>query len=312
MFPLLFCRKLNCVPKNPSINKSKNMTLQVQRLINNKKIAKGIFLSINKKASLTIEMACILPWIILIWVGFISLWQVIFIQGKIQQELEIIVDKVATSSYVVEEVGEEYEEIVNTVVGKFLIRTVSVIGIKEVLNSNISESMKRSGYIKGDLSFLHSNIDLEKGEIDIVVTYDIAFPLLPFDNITIPMVQRCYKKMWLGVDYKVNEDDIYVYITETGTVYHKTATCSHLNLSISSTLQSEVEHKRNEQGEKYYFCERCQKETNVENQQGGIVYITKTGNRYHNRIDCSALLRNVKKVLLSQVQERGGCKRCTN
>ncbi len=98
--------------------------------------------------------------------------------------------------------------------------------------------------------------------------------------------------------------EIYVYVTENGTVYHTDPHCSHIELSISSTDYGELESRRNSSGSKYKPCEKC---TSGE-EHSGRYYITEDGDRYHTDPDCSGLKRTVRLVPLSQV---GGLPECS-
>ena len=93
-----------------------------------------------------------------------------------------------------------------------------------------------------------------------------------------------------------------VYVTSYGTVYHRHLDCRHLKLSIRQVSISETEHLRNESGGKYYPCERCWKNGS------GAVYITMDGNRCHESLNCSGLIRNIRTVRLS---ETGGLPPCS-
>lgn len=90
-----------------------------------------------------------------------------------------------------------------------------------------------------------------------------------------------------------------VYVTETGTVYHKKAGCRYLKVSINQISGSSLTHARNDSGQKYSPCESCSR-----NQKpSGVVYVTSSGNRYHNLATCSGLKRTVKLVKESQLEE---------
>lgn len=97
-----------------------------------------------------------------------------------------------------------------------------------------------------------------------------------------------------------------VYVTESGTVYHKNLNCSHLKLSVVKIAGNSVSGMRNEYGEKYHACEGCSRGQ----KPGGSVYITKSGNRYHNKKECSGLKRSVRLVKESDVESMHACSRC--
>lgn len=97
-----------------------------------------------------------------------------------------------------------------------------------------------------------------------------------------------------------------VYVTETGNVYHRSLSCSYINLSVQQVSGSSVQSRRNQYGEKYEPCEICSR-----NQKpAGTVFITGKSNRYHNLGSCSGLKRTVRIVKESEVKGMGACGRC--
>lgn len=98
----------------------------------------------------------------------------------------------------------------------------------------------------------------------------------------------------------------YVYVTETGTVYHTSSSCTHIDLSITSVSMQAAEGMRNESGGKYHACEKCVKDSSM----SGNVYITKYGDRYHNSLSCSGLKRTVKMVNIDSVSDLRECSKC--
>jgi len=98
-----------------------------------------------------------------------------------------------------------------------------------------------------------------------------------------------------------------VYVTESGTVYHRTLGCSYLNLSVQQVSGASVKNLKNTYGEKYQACELCSRGQ----EPAGTVYITKKSNRFHNRESCSALKRSVRMVKEAEVSgEMSACGRC--
>lgn len=118
-----------------------------------------------------------------------------------------------------------------------------------------------------------------------------------------------YIRKWTGYDVtsagETKDEDEYVYITECGTVYHRSRECSHLKISISVCNASDVSMKRNDYGQKYRPCERC-----ASGNSTGLVFITDKGDKYHNSANCSGLKRTIKTVKLSEVGGRGPCSVC--
>lgn len=98
----------------------------------------------------------------------------------------------------------------------------------------------------------------------------------------------------------------YVYITETGTKYHRSAVCTHIRVTPSAVDASMLDTLRNRFGARYYPCERCHPSAS------GIVFLTPDGTRYHCESDCPSLLRRVSVIPLREAIERGytACSKC--
>lgn len=145
-------------------------------------------------------------------------------------------------------------------------------------------------------------------------TYEPIGGLVPLPDVR--MFNTVKVHAWTGKEY-VNEEgqaggeekekEPMIYVTENGSVYHKDIGCSYLDLSISHVSKNAAEGLRNHYGEKYSPCETCGKGQD----QGGMVYITETGNRYHTLESCSGLKRTVRMEKQSHVSGKmHACSRC--
>ncbi len=135
-------------------------------------------------------------------------------------------------------------------------------------------------------------------------------PIIPFMGFeTAKTIVNCRVRKWTGYDVAgscvTNEEKEWVYITPTGSAYHRNPNCSYLNPSIHSAVSSEIEGYRNLSGEKYRQCESCKDVTLT-----GICFYTEYGNRYHTTLKCSGLKRTIYSVLLSEVEGRHLCNKC--
>ena len=136
--------------------------------------------------------------------------------------------------------------------------------------------------------------------------YKIQPPVRIFGIPLISQTERVRIKGWNGYQQgSYIEKQGYVYITETGTVYHKSYQCTHLKLAIRAGNVSDVADLRNEYQGKYYPCEKCKAKS-----ASGMIYYTASGDRYHASLGCSGLKRNIRAVKLSEVGGRGACSRC--
>lgn len=118
-----------------------------------------------------------------------------------------------------------------------------------------------------------------------------------------------YIRKWTGYNVmsttSETSEEEYVYITESGVVYHRSRTCSHLRIRISVISAADIQAARNDYGHRYRPCEKCASGSST-----GLVFITDKGDRYHNSAGCSGLKRTIITVPLSEVGGRGPCSMC--
>lgn len=164
-----------------------------------------------------------------------------------------------------------------------------------------------------NMNMLLSSFLQDEEEIDLVLTYQIRSPI---GFIKLPgnfFIQRARIRAWTGRvptgegDESGNKEtgDDYVYVTETGGVYHEDSECTHLRLSVRAVDIGALDTLRNSSGAIYHNCERCARSPG-----SSTVYITEEGNRYHNSISCSGLKRTVRQVSREELNGMRACSRC--
>ena len=142
-----------------------------------------------------------------------------------------------------------------------------------------------------------------------IYTYKPFGGLLPLSGVVIYNHVKVHA--WTGTEFPDNggeqgEVEQMVYVTASGSVYHKNPGCSYLNVSLKQIPGSSVKSASNQYGEHYSACETCSRNQNP----AGVVYVTEQGNRYHNLESCSGLKRSVKLVKSSTVSGMSACSRC--
>lgn len=147
------------------------------------------------------------------------------------------------------------------------------------------------------------------GRFQIYAEYEIKpfTALLPIGEITIK--DSFWSHQWIGYRGdgfwgKTGKEEIYVYITETGSKYHLDADCTHLRIPISMVSSDELKTNRNQSGEAYAPCQRCRP------QSSRTVYLTSEGTSFHARSDCPSLRRTVHRIPLSEAGKYGCCSKC--
>lgn len=101
------------------------------------------------------------------------------------------------------------------------------------------------------------------------------------------------------------ETEKMVYVTESGSVFHKDQGCTYLDLSVNQVSAGELSSLRNAYGERYTACSSCSRKQ----EPAGNVYITEKGRHYHNQETCSGLKRTVRLVKESEAAGHA-CSRC--
>ncbi len=201
-----------------------------------------------------------------------------------------------------------------------MIRTVTEASAE--VGAGLTSQAKNMVYYRGKLmaylgdtslttNLIGSSFLEENDEIELVVNYTTSIPFALFDNIKPLFSERIRTRAFVGVDKRGEadkEDDIIVYITPTGRVYHRNKNCTYLNLKVSQVQYGDVAGMRNSGGGKYKPCHRC---------AGGYtpgadtsVWITNYGDRYHINRGCSEIKRTVQEVFLSEVGNRAPCSKC--
>ncbi len=259
------------------------------------------FLFAPLRAALTVEAAMVLPVFLCVMIATMQYGNVMGTAAKFGASMADTGKKLAAAAYVSRYGGDlkDAPELAAAALSAAYAqrRALSQAGdVSSVKNVNMLLS-----------SFLQ-----KEETIDLVMTYQIRSPLgivkLPWHFF----IQRARVRAWTGrrTESGSGEQDgeaaeEFVYVTETGSVYHEDPDCTHLKLSVKGAEASELPSLRNRHGEIYHACERC----------GGIsadgrVYITKEGNRYHNSLSCSGLKRTVRRASREELGSMRACAKC--
>lgn len=280
-----------------------------------------------QKASLTVEAALILPVFLYFIMSFLYYIQIFTTQEHIQASITEMGLNLSKSAYILKDFpsseealsfdfsifGENFELPLEDMVNGAASSGVLRLYAKRYLDTDlINQSCIKGGF--DGISFTGSSLIGGDGYIDIIASYQVEIPVKIFSLPDMQMIQRVRLRCWTGyevaavyeVDEESDQEEATVFITETGSVYHKTDACSHIKLSVTS-VQGIPTGLRNDNGSKYYPCESC---CNGKEDKFGTYYITAEGTRYHTRRDCSRIKRSVKEVPISEVDDKTPCKRC--
>ncbi len=228
------------------------------------------------KGSITIEASLIMPLIAAFMVFMIFFIRVIQVEADVQKSIDMASRKAAVC----------WSD------------NVSEATLAVYCDSLIKKRGTHTEFIRGGiLGINYLNSSLEGNYVDLVVTYTMPLPVRFFGYHDVEIVQRSRNRKWVGFDPNEEADTIngYVYVTETGEVYHLSRDCVYLNPSIRTISKEDIDGARNKEGSKYYKCNSCKSKNDT-----GVVFITDYGNSYHSTTSCSGLKRT---ILIMKLEE---------
>lgn len=241
------------------------------------------------------EAAIVLPVLICFMTCILFFFRVLEIQQDVESALSYTARELAVYAHAENNIDSN---------------SILELGTAKVLFTKQLKKFQTTGdfIIGGQLGVDLLQSSLEGKDIDLVAAYAVKLPISLFGKKSIFIEQRACSHKWIGWKVEKDADTEWVYVTETGTVYHTTLDCAYLDLSIQSVPKNTVNTLRNAYGKKYEKCELCAKN----NQIGAFVYITNYGTCYHSSLNCSGLKRTVYRVKLSEVGDRKPCSKCGN
>ncbi len=260
------------------------------------------------QASMTVEASLLLPLFLLLFMNLLSAIEVYRIHSSVAASLWERGREEMVGVYLREQAAEAVMAPGESGGEKLQMLLGSFAGQLRIINNLNTYPVWEKIVAGGKAGFGVS----EKIEEDGTVRIDCGYRVHPlFASLTpvTKMLENHYcGHAWVGYIYSGQENEqgeCYVYITETGTVYHKNRGCSYLNPSIRQVQAREIESLRNNGGAAYYACLLC-----GSSGPGGVYYITDYGTCYHTSISCSGLKRTIYEVKLSEAGGRGACSKC--
>lgn len=242
----------------------------------------------GKRGSMTVEAALVFPAFLLTVTAFVYLLAMTQLKTEVGRSL-------TDSGKQLAEIAE-YADTAGSIESSAAVILYGKQELKEYLDGRAATAILQDGV--GGISTLGSSWEEDTGLITLQASCQAVFPpgITWFHPIRI--MQKRVVRGWIGFDGREesgdSEKEEVVYVTDYGSVYHKDLSCRYLKLSIRQSDLSKVSDLRNESGGKYYPCEKCWEKG------ADRVFLTEDGTRYHESLNCSALIRGIHTVLLSE------------
>lgn len=253
--------------------------------------------------SMTLEATIVLPILLSFMLAILQFARITLVSSALLAGMQGTVKEMAVYAYV-KEMGVTED---SGVAAELLSGGISAAYAR-------SQIQKKSGFDSefGSFSLMQSDL-IHDDIIDLAVSYYPSKDTVLIPTPWVRAVLRARVRAWTGRSSSENsgtdgdedsESKDTVYVTETGTVYHKDPECTHIKLSIQNIPREEIESCRNSSGGKYHVCEKCGAGS------GSDVYITTYGAKYHGSLECSGLKRDVKEVSLDELDGWKACSKC--
>ena len=304
----LLYKALNPLLHKITVNAPK-VAVKKQIAVTGKRVSHHISIKkVMKKGYMTVEAAMVIPLFLFVILNMFAAVNYIALHVRLQTAMHQTGLELVRAGYAYHKVAEGCEFLQSEIADIGF----SVLYVKEKVISAAGEKfIDRIGIQGGSqgVSFIQSEVT-DPEYLDLKAVYSTKALFIPETFSSFQMINRVRMKVWTGYDNTVNQgkketEEQMVYITETGTVYHTSRDCSHLQLSVSQVDAGALDALRNQHGAKYYICELCGDLGMAE-----MAYITKEGNRYHTTLSCSGLKRTVITIPISEVGSRHACSRC--
>ncbi len=260
------------------------------------------------RAVMTVEASLILPIFMMLLMNLLSVIEVYQIHSSVATSLWEEGRETAKNLFL-RDAAEEIVDVPEKMNGIQLGTLFTSLSTQNKILKNLKSFPVWEKIVAGGRAgFLVSGEQGEDGTVQINCRYRIHPLFKSFTPVTRELENHYYGHAWVGYIHDGSaeaQEEVYVYITETGTVYHRNRSCSYLNPSIQCVQEGEIESLRNKSGGAYYACRLCDA-----SQKAGNYYITDYGANYHKSIGCSGLKRTVYAVKLKEVDGRGACSKC--
>ncbi len=260
------------------------------------------------RGSMTVEAAILLPLFLFLFMNLFSIMEMYRVHSTITGALWQSGRQMTQYAYLTETYGAGHDAL-NQLAGVALTETYVRGTIADALTNAGDTDLVLDGGSWG-VSLLGSNLLQQDDLIELSAIYRARPICALYPGMTLWQQARFCGHAWTG--YELSGDDIsidqtteeMVYVTATGTVYHKNRGCSYLNPSIHMVNAQDLGSARNQSAGKYHACPVCDPGAQ------SYYYVTDYGEVYHSSAACTSLKRTISCIPISEVGTRGPCSKC--
>ena len=240
--------------------------------------------SFSEQGMATVEASIVIPLFLIFCVFMIELSMMLMVETEIYDAFSEAVTSSASEAYAAGALKGSGED----------------IGVYAAISLKLRSELSKLGDINSFVVGGKSGVLLKKAKLgeDGIIEASLYYrvkPRLAFFKLSSKGVEeKLFQKAYTGYVKNVDEEaSEYVYITETGRVYHKSRSCYHINLKINRVTSSRLPACR--------YCGRKDSE---------VKYVGEAGDCYHSSLFCPAIKRTVMRVKKSDLTGYAPCSNC--
>lgn len=280
--------------KNSSMHKSRINTFFPQSAAGRMSPFTSFSMGKLTQGSMTVEASIVLPLLLFFFLHLTGYMEMLRLHGNLSLALWNTGNQLSVYAAVPNSLEIEIPDV-----------AVSYLYVSNSVEKLLGKDyLEASPLVYGEKGLNYLSADYQEDCIDIGVTYQVSPPITIFPFPYMRLVNRYYGKVWTGYD-AAGKDAEFVYVTIYGEVWHETADCTYIFITVKEAWQSEINSLRNINGAKYSLCKRC-----GEKEGGESVYYTEQGTRYHKEEDCAALVRYIRAIEWQEDIPYRPCSRC--
>lgn len=272
--------------------------------------------SVSCHGSVTVETALVFPVFLCVICGFLMMAAVVMTEAGIQHALARTADVYAvqkTVEYYADHRGENHGERIIETNAPFWSETIkdavfAAAGLQTVFSTVYEASDLEQSCIRGGRygillsgSTCSGNENVVKVQADYTLRLEIPF----LGSWSFVRQASVFQRLFIGYEETDGSGSVdsggTVYVTEHGSVYHTSLSCSHLCLSISGDRAAGILA-----GGVYEACEKCI----TGSSNPSVLYVTVYGDKYHASLHCSGLKRSIKAIPKEKAEGMRMCSRC--
>lgn len=287
---------------------------------------KGALCFASCEGSVTVETVLVLPVFLWATAGLLMLGNLLLTEAKIQYALSKTADVYAVQKAMesfqkdssdrrqlsgreagkITETGDTSQKI------KDMARSMlSTAGLQAIFSSVYEDSPVDSRCLSGGRAGIVLWASLSEDEKELVeINARYSFKInIPFvGTYSFPKKASVTQRIFSGYTEAEGDGDGFgqegsgiVYVTEHGSVYHTSLSCSHICLRINGGNVKRILKEK-----KYHACDKCIDDGEIPS----VLYVTRYGDKYHSSLSCSGLKRTVRTIPKEEAEGMKICSRC--